>query len=167
MTIDNEICHDPKTIANYFKSFFTNEASNLVKKLPNASNVFTASSDFFKNFYISRNSQKTTFKVEDRVKQLRVNHVFKIFHEISPQYLNYSFVRVTDSQSYNTRGSDYNFRIPSINGCYTKTFYYNSILDWNNLPENIKSISNKETFKTAVKSYRLTAGQSEEARIFN
>ena len=122
---------------------------------------------FLKNFYISRNSQKTTFKVEDRVKQLRVNHVFKIFHEISPQYLNYSFVRVTDSQSYNTRGSDYNFRIPSINGCYTKTFYYNSILDWNNLPENIKSISNKETFKTAVKSYRLTAGQSEEARIFN
>ena len=74
---------------------------------------------------------------------------------------------MSDSHSYNTRGNDYNFRIPSISGCDTKIFYNNSVLDWNNLPENIKSISNKETFKTAVKSYLLTAGQSEEARNFN
>ena len=83
--------------------------------------------------------------------------MFNIFHEISPQYLNYNFVRVSDSHSYNTRGNDYNFRIPSISDCDTKAFYHNSVLDWNNLPENIKSISNKETFKTAVKSYLLTA----------
>ena len=104
-------------------------------------------------------------KVEDRVKQLRLNHAFNIFHELSPQYLNYNFVRVSDSHSYNTRGSDYSFRIPSISGCDTKAFYYNSILNWNNLPKNIKSISNKVIFKTAVKSYLLTACQSEEARI--
>ena len=91
-------------------------------------------------------------KVEDRVKQLRLNHVFKIFHELSPQYLNYNFVRVSDSHLYNTRGSDYKFRIPSISGCDTETFYNNSILYWNNLPENIKSISNKVTFKKTQRS---------------
>ena len=73
---------------------------------------------------------------------------------------------MSDSHSYTARGSDYNFRIPSISGCDTNTFYYKSILDWNNLTENIKSISNKETFKTAVKFYLLTAGQSEEAGMF-
>ena len=70
-------------------------------------------------------------KVEDRVKQLRLNHVFNIVHEISPQYMNYNYVRVSDSHAYNTGGSDYSFRITSMSGCDTKTFYYNSVLDWN------------------------------------
>ena len=30
-------------------------------------------------------------KVEDWVKQLRLNHVYNIFHELAPQYLNQNF----------------------------------------------------------------------------
>ena len=33
-------------------------------------------------------------KVEARVKQLRLNHVFTIFRELSPKYLNYNFVQI-------------------------------------------------------------------------
>ena len=49
--------------------------------------------------------------------------------------------------------------------CDSHTFYYNAILDWNMLPDDINFISNKLTYKTAVKRHLLTAGQSNEANI--
>ena len=86
-------------------------------------------------------------KVEDRAKQLRLNHVFDIYHDYAPQYLHQNFIKVLNSHVYNTRGSTYNFTVPAIKGCESESFCYNVILDWNNLPDNIKLISNRETFK--------------------
>ena len=106
-------------------------------------------------------------KVEDRAKQLRMNHAFNVYHELDPQYLNQHFLRVADSHSYSTRGRLFNFAVPSIKGCDSQTFYYNAILDWNSLPDDIKSITNKSAYKTAVKRHLLTAGQSREAGIYN
>ena len=102
-------------------------------------------------------------KVEDRAKQLRLNHVYNIFHELAPQYLNQNFLRVSECHSYSTRGSAYNFKIPPLKGCDSQTFYYNAILDWNNLPDDIKSIENRTTYKPAVKRHLFTTGQSNEA----
>ena len=62
------------------------------------------------------------------------------FYELAPQYLNQNFSRVSECHSHRTRGSAYNFKIPPFKGCDSQTFYYNAILDWNNLPEDIKSI---------------------------
>ena len=87
-------------------------------------------------------SEIKMLKVEDRAKQLSLNHVFNVDHELAPQYLNHYFLRVADSHSYNTRGSSFNFVVPSIKGCASHTFYYNAILDWNSLPDDIKSIIN-------------------------
>ena len=98
--------------------------------------------------------------VEDRAKQLRLNHVFNVYHELAPRYLNQYFLGVADSHSYRTRGSLLNFVVTSIKGCDSHTFYYNAILDWNSLPDDIKSITNKSFYKTAVKRHLLTAGQS-------
>ena len=73
-------------------------------------------------------------KVEDRVKQLRLNHVFNIYHEYGPQYmyLHQNFIRVLNSHVFNTRGRTHTFTVPSIKGCESESFYYNAILDWNN-----------------------------------
>ena len=51
---------------------------------------------------------------------------------------------------------------------WSSGFYSNAILDWNNLPDDIKSITNNFTFKTAVKRHLLTAGPSpsNELHIF-
>ena len=54
--------------------------------------------------------------------------------------------------------------MPSIKGC-DSSFHYYAILDCNNLPDEIKSITNKLTYKTAVKRHILTAGQSNESDI--
>ena len=89
-----------------------------------------------------------------------------IFNELSPQHLNQKFLRVSECHSYSTRGSAYNFKIPPLKGCDSQTFYYNAILDWNNLPDYIKSIENRTTYKTAVKRHLFTTGQSNEAGSF-
>ena len=52
------------------------------------------------------------------------------------------------------RGS---FIVPSIKGCDSYSLYYNAILDWNNLPDDIRSISNISTYKTAVKRHLLVS----------
>ena len=82
-----------------------------------------------------------------------------MFHKLVPQYLNQHF-RVADSHPYRTRSNLYNFTVPS------QTFYYNAILDRNNLPDDIKSITNKCTHKTAVKRHLWTARHSHEADIY-
>ena len=111
-------------------------------------------------------SKINMLNVEDRAKQLRLYHVFNIYHDYAPQYLHQNFIKVSDSHVYNTRGSTYDFTVPAIKSCESESFYYNAILDWNNLPNNLKLISNRESFKRSIKRHLLTAGQSQETDIF-
>ena len=40
----------------------------------------------------------------------------------------------------NTRISEFNFSVPRIRSCESKTFFYNAISDWNSLPFEIKKL---------------------------
>ena len=42
---------------------------------------------------------------EDRVRQLKLNHIFKIYNEVAPEYLNSHFTKLINTHRYNTRGS--------------------------------------------------------------
>lgn len=91
--------------------------------------------------------------VQSRARQLRLNHMFNIFNSLGPSYFNQFFTKVSDTHSYATRSSSWNFRIPRI-GSYTKnSFFYQATHDWNNLPSHIKSINDKQTYKVAVKKH--------------
>ena len=85
--------------------------------------------------------------IQNRAKQLRLNHVFNIFNEIGPEYLRSNFTRVLNSHNHNTRSSVQNFVIPKKANVISGSFYYNAIMDWSSLPSAIKSISNKSAFK--------------------
>ena len=88
-----------------------------------------------------------------RSRQLRLNHMFNIFHSNCPDYLNQFFVRTSDSHSHRTRASSWNFFIPRV-GSFTKnSFFYQAALDWNDLPSHIKAIQDKVSFKKAVKKH--------------
>ena len=50
-------------------------------------------------------SELNLLNVETRVKQLRLNHVDKIFYNLCPQYLKENFVPLNDVHQYNTRSS--------------------------------------------------------------
>ena len=111
-------------------------------------------------------SEIKMLKVDDTAKQLRLNNVFNVYDELAPQYLNQYFERVADSLSYSTSGRLFNSVVPSIKVCDSHKFYYNAILDWNSLPDDIKSITNKSSYKTAVKNASLDCW-SREAGIYN
>jgi hypothetical protein len=88
--------------------------------------------------------------VPDRVCQLRINHVFNIYHGRAPEYL---CENVNINQG-NTRGaSNSNFITPNANLCSTNSFSYNTIRDRNSLSIYIKNVNNKEAFKNAVKEF--------------
>ena len=51
--------------------------------------------------------------VEDRVKQLRLNHAHKIYYNKCPSYMEENFRKVKEQHTYNTRSSQNNFVIPT------------------------------------------------------
>ena len=104
--------------------------------------------------------------VENRVKQLRLNHVFKIFNGTSPSYLLDHFHKVSALHGYNTRGSSENFSVPRVSNQALSTFFFNGIKDWNSLPSEIKSCVSFNMFKTSVKKYLNSQMQLMENSIF-
>ena len=99
--------------------------------------------------------------IDDRVRQLRLNHVFNIYHGKAPSYLFSNFTLRSISSVRSTRSAvKDDFTIPKIKGCEEGTFYYNSIKDWNALPLDIKTTKCKDTFKKRVKEFLLDRGLS-------
>ena len=98
-------------------------------------------------------------KVNDRVKQLKLGHVFKIKQKTCPYYLATNFQNLNDDENrIVTRGKANNFYKPRI--C-TETFAYTAIDDWNSLPNNvkgIKSIVNSRSFEVwaDLKSFQFS-----------
>ena len=76
----------------------------------------------------------------DRVVQLKVNQVFKNFHNLFPDYMKMYFTRVSSVHRYSTRGNPFNFVIPCSKGQARFTFYNTAIHHWNCLPNEIKDI---------------------------
>ena len=87
-------------------------------------------------------------RVDDRATQLRLNHVFNIFHGNAPNYLCDKFIL----NKNNTRGAtNNNYVIPKIKGKESSCFYYNAIKDWNTLPLDTKQLSSKQSLKKTCK----------------
>ena len=105
-------------------------------------------------------------RIHDRVKQLRLSHVFNIFHSSGPSYLQRFFTKVSDSHSHRTRSSSFNFHVPRVTGLASHSFFYQSTLDWNSLPNTIKSISDKNSFKSQVKTHLSTTSMNQELAEF-
>ena len=91
--------------------------------------------------------------VKDRVTQLKMNHVFKIFHNSSIQYLKYKFRVFSEIHNHNTRNSAYNFILPRAKSQACNTFFFTGIQEWNSLPTEIKQINNPNQFKRAIKTH--------------
>merc|ERR1711874_804384 len=88
-------------------------------------------------------------KVPDRVKQLKLGHVFRIKNKICPQYLLANFQLLNENENrIRTRAKANNFYKPRM--CIN-TFTYSAIDDWNSLPNNIKSMKNEKMFKDSLK----------------
>jgi len=77
--IDDTLCFDNSKVANYFNSFFTTIASNLVAKLPTCTGRFGL--DFITDFYARRHVVKNAF----RLQEVSRDQILKHLNGISPK----------------------------------------------------------------------------------
>ena len=90
--------------------------------------------------------------VSNRVKQIKLNHVYKIWKGTGPEYMMEHFDKISDTELRNcTRASANNFFLPRVQGNCINSFFYSGIKNWNSLPAEIKQIDNESTFKDKVK----------------
>ena len=101
--------------------------------------------------------------VKDRVSQLKLNHVYRITCNATPDYLRDNFIKVSDFHQHNTRTSDLNFIVPISFSSINNTFFATAIREWNNLPANIKMSTSLQQFKKLVKCHLATKATSKEA----
>ena len=102
--------------------------------------------------------------VTDRVKQLKLGHVFKIKSKTSPYYLSTNFQRLNENENrIVTRATANNFFKPRI--C-PNTFAYSAICEWNELPSNIKDIKGEKNFKDSLKKCILEEAKKKDTNQF-
>ena len=89
--------------------------------------------------------QVKMLNVEDRARQLQLNHVYKIYRGDCPNYMQTKFDRIRDMQQRtNTRASINNFFLPRVEKEASKSFYFTAMKSRNVLPENINILENKK-----------------------
>jgi predicted ATPase len=72
--------------------------------------------------------------IENRVQQLRFNHVHTIFYDKGPKYMGQNFSKARDLHHHSTRGKHYNSVVSNVNGMTSTTFYF--FKDWNSPVSN-------------------------------
>ena len=95
--------------------------------------------------------------IRDRISYFKLIHLFKIKHGLGPNYLRSNIVSVSDTHSYNTRGSSSNFRVPKSLSNAPSAFAYSCVRLWNALPERIKLIDSLIPFKRELKKFLLSS----------
>ena len=104
--------------------------------------------------------------VNDRVEQLRLNQVYKIYHKSSPVYLTSGFELLVNAHKVRTRASAKNFFVQQLKGSESNTFYARGINDWNNLPKHVKNIQNYIRFKREAKRFLVKRATAKELSVF-
>lgn len=126
---------------------------------------------FINNFHCRTSLSVASFadlgflNVEQRCRQLRLNHVHKIFYDKCPSYMKDNFAKCNEVHSYGSR-SNLKFYVPHNGGFTAASFYFNGIRDWNMLPNNIKDTESKYVFKKLVKTHLLNEMEKFEKSVF-
>ena len=90
--------------------------------------------------------------VEKRVGQLKLGHVYTIFHSNAPVYMKSNF-HISNSR---TRNSVYNFNITRVGSFSKDSFYYTGAKLWNDLPLSVRSSQTRNGFKNSIKKHFMS-----------
>ena len=147
-------------------SWFRGLSANLKHRLQTAQNKlirFILKYEPRQSVNISDFKRLSMLNVAKRVDYLALVHMFKISQGIAPTYLNKA-VHVT--HSHNTRRSNLAFSVPQVKSQGAKTFNYNGIILWNNLPNEIKTSLTVSVFKSQCKVYCLNQMHNEAMSLY-
>lgn len=109
-------------------------------------------------------NQINFLNTQDRADQLMLGHMFNIYHQTAPAYLNQKFCAV--SHHYGTRRATRNFFLPRPSKIDIANFAYQGAKKWNSLPINIKCINNKCDFKNKVRQWLKSNSLNNELEEF-
>ena len=104
--------------------------------------------------------------VSERVKQIKLNNMFRIIHETAPKYLRDSFFMVSQEHDRYTRTSVQSLVLPHVKSAGAKSFRYSASKMWNCLPVHHIMQKNFLTFKHAVRKHMWTALQKHEDGVY-
>ena len=110
--------------------------------------------------------QKGWLNVENRVKQLKLSHMFKILSGACPDYMKENVVRTSARHRYATRSSAGSLVVPRVGGPGSRTFIVTATKLWNELPHNIQDSESLPIFKSNVKKFLLHTMIEEEQSNF-
>ena len=89
--------------------------------------------------------------IPDRVRYFALLHIFRIRKGSAPSYLRQGFARVSVVHNHQTRGSAHNYHIKGDD--VPGSFSYFAKVQWNGLPDSLKSVENEAAFKVKLKQY--------------
>ena len=94
--------------------------------------------------------------LQTRREQQLATLMYKIKHEMLPNYLQDIFINTQEVHNHNTRHREFNYTLPMPNtNAMKKSFGYRGAETWNALPIDLKSLGSVATFKSRVKQCRL------------
>ena len=95
--------------------------------------------------------------IPDRIKYFKLVHLFKIKHGIAPRYLRANLSSVSDTHTYNTRGSTSNFHVSRNLSQMHSSFAFSCVRSWNSLPNELKRIDSLLVFKRELRKFLLSS----------
>ena len=102
--------------------------------------------------------------VNDRARQLMLNHMYNVHKCTAPSYLCSQFESIT--RKYNTRGTEHNLTTASAHSIARNNFTIVGSREWNALPESTKISPSKDSFKLKVKKFLRAQAHFKEASDF-
>ena len=88
-----------------------------------------------------------------RVKQIKLNNMYRIVHGNAPQYLKWDISMVNDQHSFFTRNSFLSVVLPHVKSSGKKTFRFSAGKIWNALPVSLRSAEDLLSFKKGVNKH--------------
>ena len=85
-----------------------------------------------------------------RVKQIKLNNMYRIVHGNAPQYLKQDFSMVNDQHSFFIRNSFLSVVLPHVKSSGKKTFRFSAGKIWNALPVSLRSAEDLLLFKEST-----------------
>ena len=92
--------------------------------------------------------------VEKRVEQLKLNHMFNVYHRVAPSYIISEFQ--PSNSTYETRRNTSTFILPSVKSFGINSLAYTGAKLWNMLPVSVKHTRGKHGFKKLVKEFLMS-----------
>ena len=89
--------------------------------------------------------------VPNRVKHIKLTHLFKTLNGIGPSYLRGNITRTNSVHNHMTRSRANSLVVPRVNGPGSKSFLVTTIKDWNSLPEDLCNSISTTSFKVKTK----------------